>query len=90
MRLVSFCGIFILSSVLISCGTSGYWYEISSSKRADASPELLQKLEVAKLVCNGEASKTVATSTKSSVTASVLADRVFAGCMAEQDLIVRP
>lgn len=69
-------GIAALCLALAGC-SAGYYYDIQSGQRADANPDLLTKLERAKIVCRGEASKAVG--------ASVGAfNSIFEGCMIGQ------
>lgn len=76
--------------LLAGCQTTdGFYYEISTGQRADASPDLLTRLERAKTVCEGEASAARLQSLQGSVVTYELAQRVFRGCMIGQGFEVK-
>lgn len=75
----------VLIMTIAGCTTvRGYWYDVSSGKRADASAALLTRLGRAKTICRGESAKLIGSSTQSAATSYVLAQEVGDACMMKQ------
>lgn len=75
--------VLILIALSLAGCTRGYWYDYESNLRADANPDLLARLQRARVICNGEVSKAVGAS-------GIAGDRIFDGCMIQQGFEVRP
>jgi hypothetical protein len=80
--------IILLVACLSGCLPGGIYHQVSDGRRADATPDLLAKFQVAKAICEGEAAKAALAGGPSyNVTQRELATR---GCMASHGYIVKP